>query len=414
MADYSFWIVAGLLAFAVAVYLLRAMARADAGDGDSPSAKAMGLYRSQLAEIDSDLAKGTLDISEAERLRVEVQRRILDTARVDTGFAAQRTTAWGQNLGLASVLAALAGTVAMYMWLGAPDYADLPLSKRLELAEASYNNRPSQAEAEAATPVALPPTVDAEFTALIEKLRAAVAQRPDDIQGLTLLARNEAQLGNFAASARAYEALITAKGAEAAAEDYLGAAQAMIAAAGGIVTREAETALMKTLQLDPANGLARYFSGLMFAQTGRPDRAFTLWEPLLRESPADAPWAAPITALLPEVAAAAGIRYTLPEATQKVEETLAGPNAEDMKNAADMTPDERAVMINTMVTGLEERLLSEGGTAEEWVRLVTSLGILGETGRLRLALAAGTAALQGDAAGLQSLQDAAAQSGVTP
>lgn len=171
---------------------------------------------------------------------------------------------------------------------------------------------------------------------------------------------------------------------------------------------------MQTLQRDPTNGLARYFSGLMFAQIGRPDRAFDLWEPLLRESPDDAPWTMPIKDLLPEVAAAAGISYTLPEASAQVAQTLAGPSAEEMQSAAAMSEEERRVMINTMVTGLEERLLTSGGSAQEWARLLSSLAILGETGRAKIALAAGQAALANDAAGLQSLRDAAALAGIAP
>ncbi|MDZ7904859.1 MAG: c-type cytochrome biogenesis protein CcmI [Cypionkella sp.] len=410
MASYGFWGVAGLLAFAVAVYLLRAMARAQMGEVAGPADKALALYRSQLGEIDRDVAKGTLDAAEADRLRTEVQRRILEAGRMQSN-AQTISTRWGQNLGLAAVLAALFGALATYIWLGAPDYGDLPLSKRLAVAEAAYQNRPTQAEAEAAAPAAPALEVDPEFTALIEKLRAAVAQRPNDIQGLTLLARNEAQLGNFAAAARAYDALIAAKGDLAGADDHLGAAQAMIAAAGGIVTPEAEAALMQALQIDPASGLARYFSGLLFAQIGRPDRAFSLWEPLLRDSPEGAPWEGAIRALLPEVAAAAGINYTLPDVARGVADALAGPSAQDMQNAAEMTEDERRVMINTMVTGLEERLLSQGGSAEEWVRLVSSLATLGEAARAKVAFAAGAAALASDPAGLQLLQNAA---GVTP
>lgn len=410
MAEFGgglwFWVVAGLMAFGVAVYMLRAMARADTSDAASPAAKALVLYRAQLDEIERDLAKGTLEAAEAERLRTEVQRRILDAARM-AGAAGRKSTAWGANLGLISVMAALVGALGTYTWLGAPGYSDLPLAKRLDLAQAAYDSRPNQDQAEAMVPASPPLDADPDFVALIAQLRAALAQRPDDITGLTLLARNEAQLGNYTASRRAYEALIAAKGADTTAEDYLGAAQAMIAAAGGTVTPQAEAALMQTLALDAENGLARYFSGLMFAQTGRPDRAFALWEPLLREGPADAPWIPAITDLLPEVAEAAGINYTMPRASAQVAETLGGPTAEDMAAASDMTEDERRVMINTMVTGLEARLLETGGTSAEWVRLVSSLAILGETGRLRVALAAGEAALAGDDAALAALRQAA-------
>ncbi len=404
-ADLGFWLGAAVISFAVAALLLRGAARGDAGAQDQGAAKALVLYRGQLDEISRDIARGTLAEAEAAPLRAEVQRRILAAARMGTG-APLAVRPNGQWLGLGVVIAALAGAAGLYLRLGAPAYLDLPLSKRLALADAAYADRPTQAQAEAEAPKAPAPELDAEFEGLLTQLRAAVAARPTDVQGLTLLARNEANIGNFAAAAQAYQGLVAAKGEAASPEDHLALAQAMIAAAGGLVTAEAEAALTQVLQRDPQNGMARYFSGLMFAQTGRPDRAFALWEPLLRAGPQDAPWAAPIAQLLPEVAAAAGINYTPPASF--------GRGAEDIAGAADMDPNDRAVMINTMVTGLEERLLQTGGSADEWVRLITSLGVLGQTGRLKTALAAGRAALAGDQAGLQALQDAAAKAGVTP
>ena len=406
MAGIWFWVVAGAIGFAVSAFLLRALARG--GDVAAAGPMALELYRGQLAEVERDLAKGTLQSSEAERLRTEVQRRMLEAAKATETPAAQ-ASGLGQGFGFAAIIAALAGAVALYFTLGAPDYPDLPLSKRLALAAQVYDARPSQAEAEAAAPPPAPVQADPEFLALIEQLRAAVIARPSDVHGLTLLARNEAQLGNFAASSRAYGAVIAAKGDAASAEDYSAAAQAMIAAAGGIVTPQAEAALMQTLKLDPQNGLARYFAGLMFAQTGRPDRAFEVWEPLARTSAADAPWSAPLAALLPEVAAAAGISYTAPADLAQL-----GPDAADMAAAADMTSDEQRTMINTMVTGLEARLFEAGGTGEEWARLITSLGVLGEMPRAEVALRAARAAMAADPAALQLIDAAAAKTGITP
>ncbi len=405
MAGIWFWIVAGALSFAVGAYLLRALAKG--GDVAQAGPMALALYTQQLAEIDRDMAKGTLETSEAARLRTEVQRRILDAARSTDGLAQVGTK--GQAFAFAAIFAALAGAIGLYFTLGAPDYPDLALSKRLRLAEAVYNARPSQAEAEAAAPQTAPKQADAEFLNLIAQLRTAVKARPNDVQGLTLLAQNEAKLGNFAASARAYDQLLAAKGESATADDHLGAAQAMIAAAGGIVTRQAEDALMQTLKLDPENGLARYFAGLMFAQTGRPDRAFDLWEPLARAGAQDAPYSATLADMLPSVAEAAGVRYTPPAAMAQV-----GPDAGAIAAAGDMTEEERAVMINSMVTGLEARLLDSGGTGEEWARLITSLGVLGETGRANVALRAARAALAADPAALQMVDDAAAAAGLTP
>jgi cytochrome c-type biogenesis protein CcmH len=46
-----------------------------------------------------------------------------------------------------------------------------------------------------------------------------------------------------------------------------------------------------------------------------------------------------------------------------------------------MTPAARMEMIGAMVDGLSERLATEGGPAEDWARLISSLGVLGQTDR---------------------------------
>ena len=46
-----------------------------------------------------------------------------------------------------------------------------------------------------------------------------------------------------------------------------------------------------------------------------------------------------------------------------------------------MTEDERQQMIRSMVEGLMERLANEGGSAEEFARLINALSVLGEMNR---------------------------------
>ena len=52
-----------------------------------------------------------------------------------------------------------------------------------------------------------------------------------------------------------------------------------------------------------------------------------------------------------------------------------------------MTPEEQQQMIAGMVQRLETRLSEEGGTPEEWSRLITSLVRLGNTDHAREILA---------------------------
>lgn len=403
MEIWLFWAIAAALALMVAVVLLQALRHGAATVADHPDLK---VYRDQLTEVDRDLARGKLAPDEAQRLRVEVQRRLLDADRAAQkaqGVAAKGSLIWAGGL----VLALLALSLVLYQRLGAPGYPDLPLSTRIALAEESYKTRPDQATAEASAPPVAAPTPEAEFLALMERLRAAVVARPDDVQGLELLARNESALGNYAAARTAQSHLVEVLGEKASIEQRLMVAQIMVAAAGGYISPEAEAALIDVLKRDPKNGMALYLSGLMLAQVGRPDRAFALWEPLLAAGPDDAPWIAPIAADIQTVADQAGIKYR-PTGDAK------GPNVADMQAAGEMSAEDRQAMIEGMVGQLETRLLAEGGSTEEWLKLINALGVLGQTDRGRAALAAAETALAADPAALAAVQDAAKAAGLQP
>ncbi len=155
----------------------------------------------------------------------------------------------------------------------------------------------------------------------------------------------------------------------------------MIAAAGGIVSPEADRVLETILRLDPAHGSARFFLGVMFDQTGRPDLTFHLWRQLLEESAPDDPWVPDLRAHLETLAAIAGVRYELPPLLPA--EARRGPTPEQIAEAASLPLEERRAMIEEMVEGLAARLAAQGGPAHDWARLIRSLAVLGQTERAR-------------------------------
>jgi len=367
MQDWAFWAAAGILVLAVAAILLQSLRRG----APLVAAEAMDIrvYRDQLTEVERDVTRGTLSAEEAQRVRSEVGRRLLEADRRATTAGAQRPGATGGMAAAVSLIAlTMAGAVSGYLWLGAPGYPDVPLAKRLAEADASMKNRPSQAGTVARAPKVTPAVPDAEFATLMEKLRTAVAARPSDLVGLELLARNEAGLGNLVAAEAALRQLIAARGEASRAEDHASLAEMLIRAALGYVSPEAEAELIRALEIDPGNGAARYFSGLMFAQGGRYDRTFALWSGLLADGPEDAVWIAPIRAQIAEIADRAGVNYEAPPAR--------GPGADDVAAAAGMAAEDRQAMIEGMVAQLSDRLATEGGPAEDWARLITSLSVL--------------------------------------
>lgn len=374
----AFWIIALGLACVVGLTLaapLLSRRRSDVAVADYD----LRVYRDQLKEIDRDLERGVLSAEDAERVRAEVSRRILaaDTNR-DAAISADSGRGRGTQV-TAAVLGVIvfAGSGFLYQSIGNPGFGDLPLQLRIEQAEDYRENRPSQLTAEAQTPDIEPSAeVNAEFLALIDRLRNVVAERPNDAQGHRLLAENEARLGNFKAAYEAQAQVIEIKGAEASATDYADLADMMFWAAGGYVSPEAENVLERAIALDPTQGTARYYYGLMMGQTGRPDRAFTIWRQQLTDGPPEAPWIPLIQAQIEQVALRAGVNYSPIE----VGTGTRGPDQADIEAAGEMSPAERLQMIEGMVSGLSERLATEGGTAREWAQLITALGVLGRRG----------------------------------
>lgn len=373
------WIFFATLAVVVAVAVLRPLLRA--GDAATPAAAFdLRVYRDQLREVDRDHERGVIAGDEAARLRAEIGRKVLDADR--RLAQAQAPSGRGTLAGAALVLALLvAGAAGLYLREGAPTLPDQPLVKRFADAQALYDDRPSQAEAEANAPQRLPPLQpDPEFAQLIEQLRQVVAERPDDQQGLALLASNELRLGNVEAAREAQQRLVDLQGEQVSADELIRLATLHIEAAGGQISPEAEAMLARALQRQPDHPQARYLLGLLQWQIGRPDRTFPIWRELLQQGPESAPWIAPIRESIQDLAWYAG----MPDYRPPSPDRSAGPDAADIAAAQDLSPEERQQMIQGMVSQLEDRLASQGGTPEEWAQLISALGVIGQHDRAAL------------------------------
>ncbi len=410
----TFWIVSAGLALVVALLIFLALRSPQRGIGEPAAAYDLRVYRDQLREVEKDLARGVVEEADADRVRAEISRRILAADAALNAEAVAADARKGAPLVVGLVLGALlvGGSLLLYGTIGAPGYGDLALEDRITLAEEARANRPGQQEAEDSLPAYVAPAgISPDYAALVERLRETVANRPDDLQGHILLAQNEANLGNFRAAARAQGRIVAIRGENATAEDYANYGDMLVIAAGGYVSPEAEAALTQALSIDPSNGTARYYIGLMLAQTGRPDRAFRVWDQLLREGPGDAPWIEPILAQIEELALRAGVKYQAPEIGQG-RDGQRGPTADDIEAAQDMSPTERMEMIRNMVQGLSDRLATDGGPVEDWAQLITALGVLGQTGDARAIYENAVEVFAGDTRALDILLRAGQQAQV--
>lgn len=418
----TFWLIIGAVTlFALLIIAQRMLRPATPQVATNDMARKlssdMKVYRDQLRELDRDLERGTITAEDADRARTEISRRLLEAdkaARARATPTEAPETATRITLAICAVLVAC-GAFGIYWVLGAPGYQDLGREKRIEMSRDMRDNRPSQAEAEAAMPAwaGPPPEAPADYLELIQGLRDAVAKRPGELRGLDLLAQHEAAIGNMVAAHEAMGKLITAKGADATADDYVRRADLMLNAAGGFISLEAETMLTRALELEPSHQLARYYTGLLFAQNGRPDMGFRLWRGLLEEGPTTAIWWTSVRSQISSLAAHAGVEYTPPNAAARPPMAeLSGPSAEDIEAAQEMTQQDREQMIQGMVKRLSDRLATQGGTPAEWARLISVLGVTGDTERAAAIWTEAQSVFTGNADALATIQNAAKQAGI--
>ena len=344
-----FWILAALLSLAVIALFAWPLLRPHRGVGASEAD--LSVYRDQLSELAREEARGLVPAGEAATAKLEIQRRLLAAAN-ETGPAMMPARGIPWALVLLLVLLPVAAAV-IYLDIGNPGLPGLPLA-----------SRPPEQPA------------DQQLAKIADMLQAKMKSDPADPKGWSLLGDVEAKLGRFQESADAYAQAIArqqAKGETITADQQSRYGEALSAAAGGQVTPKAKTAFAAALALDPKEPRARFYLALSDAQAGNLDMALKQWVALEAESPADAPWRQALASQIDATAKQLGRDpATLPgRAPPPAPASSAGngPTDQDIANAANMTPEQRAAFIDSMVSGLASRLKDQPGDIDGWMKL---------------------------------------------
>lgn len=373
------WVLfAGMTAVAALAVLVPLMRRR-AGGGTEEVGGAEGevaVYRDQLAEVERDLEGGLVGPAEAEAAHAEIARRILRASRA-TGAAS--AAAPGRRVGIVGFVAVvLVPLVALgvYLRVGHPDQPDAPLAERRAAA--------------ATTP---------SLEDLVRRVEERLAAQPNDVRGWDVLAPVYMRVGRFEESANAWRKAIALGGPNERRLNGLG--EALVEVASGTVTPEARDAFEKSLREEPRGVLPRMYLALALSQEGRTEESAAAWRSLITSAAGDEPWLPAAREELAKVdpkAAAAMPPPAPPAAAQP------GPSSADVQAAAQMSPEDRAKMIETMVGRLKDRLLANGGTIDEWERLIRAEKTLGRLDDARDALARAEAAFAADAAAKARLE----------
>src|SRR4051794_6857038 len=237
------------------------------------------VYKDQLAEIGRDVSAGLIGSSEAEAARVEISRRLLAADDAERARPATTNTTLRRAVAVIAFVGLPLMAVAVYLPLGSPKLPDFPLSERAQAPAASQ-----------------------PLDNLVAQVEAHLEKNPTDGRGWNVLAPVLAKLGRFDDAIRAYRNSITYNGDSAARRADLG--EAIVAAAGGVVTAEAKVEFERAVARDANEAKASYFLGVAAEQDGRPNEAASIWRAMLAKAPPDAPWRPLLQAALTRVGGA--------------------------------------------------------------------------------------------------------------
>lgn len=347
-----FWMVCAVLTVAVVVATLRPIMQQEVWH-DQPINADLDVYKQQLSEVDRDVARGLLSAEEADAARIEISRRIL-AIQTDKDEGESDVVAGHGATVVFYAFAALMVTSALgfYLVLGSPGYGGKPFAER---ASRAPQNAPVQE--------------------LIARVEARLREAPNDGQGWDVLAPVYLKQGRNADAARAFERAIALLGESRA--RLRGLAEAHLAASNGIVGRQVREAYSKILAKEPHLIAPRFWLAVGLEQDGKRDDAAAAYRNLLRNGVGDKnaqPLPPSLRRLIEErLAAVTGT----PTATDRnVSQAGKGPPPPKGMASA-MSPKERAAMIEKMVSGLAARLRENGGSQQEWQRLIRAYWVLG-------------------------------------
>jgi cytochrome c-type biogenesis protein CcmH len=346
------FVLAGMAALAVLAALWPLLRPSPAAKAD-PAANEAAFYKAQLEEIRRDVERGLLPQGEAESARAEAARRLIAASDASEAPPPARRT----RLAAAALIAVGLPAVAfsLYARLGQPMLPDEPLASRK-----------------------VAPQSNGGIEAAVAAVEARLVTNPDDGKGWAVIAPVYMRLERYAEAAHAYAEALRLLGEEPLRRAAYG--EALVAAAGGVVTDDARQAFDRALTDQPGQPQARYYLALAAEQDGKKADAIKDYQSLLADSAPDARWRSMVNAHLA---------------------ALTGAPAPATDAAA--IPEAQRPMIEGMVSKLATRLASNGGDVDEWSRLIRAYTVLHEADKAKAALVDAHKALASDANAVASL-----------
>ena len=374
----SLWLAFALMTAAAIFAVLWPLGRRKAPEGGSD----LAVYRDQLDEITRDRAEGRIGAAEAEAAKIEVSRRLIAAADASQAEqqapAAPATPAWRRRIAaLVGLILLPVGATALYMVLGSPQLPGQPLAARM----ASVQQ-------------------DRSIQNLVTQVETHLERNPNDVRGYEVIAPVYLRMGRFADAVNARRKVIALAGESSERQSDLG--EALAAQGNGVVTVDAKAAFGRALELDPKNVKALFFIGIAAEQDGDRHKAAAIFTTMLKDAPADAPWAPLVREALTRVG---GTPPAIAAAPAAPSADQPGPSSADVAAAGEMSEKDRGDMIRGMVARLADRLKDNGDDVAGWQRLLRAYMVLGERDKAKTAAADARKALAADPDKLRQIDE---------
>ena len=399
------------VAVAISIPLIR---RYEVGRSDRDLLVAVA--RDQVAELASEVARGTLTATEADEGRAEIDRRVLAAVKSSEG-PGQVAPERRRMLGVVALSGwVVAGATGLYALIGQPD---VPAVTREPAEVASVE--PAETEGTAVAP-APKPAGAGSVEEMINGLVTRLAENPEDAEGWRMLGWSYFQTERYADAAKAYGEAVKRDASRS--EVWSAYGEVLVRTAQGLVAEDAIAAFDQALAIDPKDPRAHFFKGMALEQAGNPAAAVEAWVKLIEGAEKGADWLPGVIERVDELSTAQSIDIgtridawrplaALPALDDAPAASSPGPTAEDVAAAQEMAPEDRSAMIEGMVAKLDARLTDNPDDPEGWVKLINSRMVLNQPEAAADALTRARAALAASPDKLQMVEDGAAAAGLS-
>ena len=256
--------------------------RGATGSGLAAESTNIAVLRDQLAELERDIANGTLSQQQYQQARMELDRRVLEDARAsgETGGVQQGNARWTAMV-LALGIPLCAGL--LYFYLGNPD------AMSWKAADAGGHKVTSQ-----------------EVAAMTARLAARLEENPNDGNGWALLGRSYMVMQRFDDATKSYAraaALIPDDAGLLA--DY---ADALAMTEGRRIEGKPLQLVEQALKIDPGHWKALAMAGSAAFERKDYRKAVAYWEKLQSVVPPEAEFARTVASNIAEARELGGIK----------------------------------------------------------------------------------------------------------